>query len=146
MDKKVIDKLIQFGLITNIGVDADKYNDIDDLITKGIITVPGAKTKILELIGTELNVEIESTNETVEPITEVLVTNEPVIDETPESAPIIDEVPESEPVIDETPEVEDVVIDNPVDNDVEIINETIEEEVETLVEDAPKKTKKSKKN
>ena len=51
MDKKIVDKLIQFGLITNIGVDANKYTDVDDLITKGIITVPGAKDKINELLG-----------------------------------------------------------------------------------------------
>lgn len=144
MDKKIVDKLIQFGLITNIGVDADKYTDVDDLIAKGVVTIPGAKEKILELVGKE----IESAVSAVEPITEALNSTEPVIDETPESAPVIDETPATELVIDETPEKEVVISDDPVDNDVEIINETIEEVVETIVEDTdtPKKTKKSKKN
>ena len=64
MDKSIVEKLVKYGLITNIDVDANKYKDIDDLIAKGIITVPGAKTKILEIVGdfiTELEETIETT-------------------------------------------------------------------------------------
>lgn len=139
MDKKVIDKLIQFGLITNIGVEADKYTDIDDLIAKGIVTIPGAKAKIMELIGGDV------VSDVVEHITEVLTTNEPVIDETPESAPVIDETPKSEPVIDETPETEVVISDDPADNVVEIITENVVDDITPEVVE-PTKTKKSKKN
>ena len=52
MDKNIIDKLVKFGLITNINVDASKYKDVDDLIAKGVITIPGAKTKIEQLVST----------------------------------------------------------------------------------------------
>lgn len=68
MDKSIVEKLVKYGLITNIDVDANKYKDIDDLIAKGIITVPGAKTKILEIVGdfiTELEETIETTKATV---------------------------------------------------------------------------------
>ena len=63
MDKKIIDTLVKFGLITNIGIDTDSCSSIDDLINKGIVTIPGAKTKIEELIK-DLEVETE---EIVEP-------------------------------------------------------------------------------
>ena len=66
MDKKIIDTLIKFGLITNIGVNADSYKDVDDLINKGVVTIPGAKTKIDELLK-NLNLEIsEHTEEIVD--------------------------------------------------------------------------------
>jgi hypothetical protein len=68
MDKSIIEKLAKYGFITNIDVDANKYKDIDDLIAKGIITVPGAKTRILEIVGdfiTELEETIETTKATV---------------------------------------------------------------------------------
>jgi uncharacterized protein Veg len=58
MDKNIIDKLIKYGLITNIGIDADKYENVDELINKGIITIPGAKQKILELKGKEVKLHI----------------------------------------------------------------------------------------
>jgi hypothetical protein len=132
MDKRIVDTLIKFGLITNVGVDADKYESIDDLIKKGVVTVPGAKSKIMELLGSDITDTVIS-----DIVTEVLVSDEPVIDETPETETVIDEVPVSEPVIDETPETETVIVDDPVDNDVEIVVEDIE---------TPKKTKKSKKN
>jgi hypothetical protein len=68
MDKSIIEKLAKYGFITNIDVDANKYKNIDDLIAKGIITVPGAKTRILEIVGdfiTELEETIETTKATV---------------------------------------------------------------------------------
>ena len=75
MDKQIIDKLVKFGLITNICVDPDRYTDVDDLINKGIITVPGAKERINELLKDEIIVE-----ETVEPVVEPVI--EPVNDTT----------------------------------------------------------------
>ena len=76
MDKKIVDTLVKFGLITNIGVDASKYKDINDLIAKGIITIPGAENKIKELLG---NYE--------EPVVEVK--EEPVVEVKEESKEII---------------------------------------------------------
>ena len=60
MNKNIIDKLVKYGLITNIEVDADKYESIDDLINKGIITIPGIKQKIIELIGEESEQNVET--------------------------------------------------------------------------------------
>ena len=67
MDKNIINKLIKYGLITNIGIDADKYENIDDLINKGIITIPGAKQRILELISEESEPEVKSVTTVIEP-------------------------------------------------------------------------------
>ena len=68
MDKKIIETLIKFGLITNIGVNPDSYTDIDDLINKGVITIPGAKERIKELIK-DISIEpvesVEDTDNTV---------------------------------------------------------------------------------
>ena len=72
MDKQIVDKLIKFGLITNIGVDAEKYKDIDDLIAKGIITVPGAKDKINELLGEIADVTPETIEDENDDNTQVL--------------------------------------------------------------------------
>ena len=78
MNKDVLDKLVKFGLITNVGVCADKYNSIEDLITSGVITIPGAREKIYELVG-ELESMIDNTIEkTVETIKETHVVEEPV--------------------------------------------------------------------
>ena len=75
MDKQIIDTLIKFGLITNIGVDANAYKDVDDLINKGVVTIPGAKSKIDELLK---NIKIEVVDEkevkVTEPAQEVKVT------------------------------------------------------------------------
>jgi hypothetical protein len=92
MDKKIVDKLIQFGLITNVGVDANKYTDVDDLIAKGIVTVPGAKAKIMELIGDD-SIVIEE-----------LPTEDAVVVETPtEETPTEEEVVVEETTAEEAP-------------------------------------------
>ena len=130
MDKKIVDKLIQFGLITNIGVDANKYTDVDDLITKGIITVPGAKDKINELLGEIADV----TPETIEDENDdnALIPNpEP----NPEPQPINEVLDDNSPVIDETPETVDS----------EIVVEEANDEVSETTEEPVKKTRKSKK-
>ena len=58
MDKKILDKLIRFGLVTNTCVDHTKYKDADDLIVKGVITIPGAKETINRLIK-DINIDIK---------------------------------------------------------------------------------------
>lgn len=143
MNKNVLDVLVKFGLVTNIGVNADDYKDVDDLIAKGVVTIPGAKAKIEELLSkvSNLEPEVEVVDEpavVTEVVTEVLEDNAPVIDETPEiETPLVD-TPADEVPLDETPteEVETVVCDDPAEVEV-----TVVEDVEPV-----KTTKKSKKN
>lgn len=159
MDKQIVDKLIKFGLITNVGVNASDYKDVDDLIAKGIITVPGAKDRINELLR-EM-VDVDATPETIEddnalvfnpehnpepqPINEVLDDNSPVIDETPETEPVIDETPETlEPIVD-TPETIEPIDEKPETVESEIVVEEANDEVSETTEEPVKKTRKSKK-
>ena len=139
MDKRIVDLLTKFGFITNVGIDADKYESVDELIAKGVITIPGSKSKIDELLANVVKSGI--TNE--EPVTETTVVNEvlednaTVIDETPVTdAPLVD-TPEDVTPINEVPdeEVETIVCDNPAEVEVSIV-----EEIETH-----KKSKKTKK-
>ena len=132
MDKKIVDKLIQFGLITNVGVDANKYTDVDDLIAKGIITVPGAKSKIMELIGDD-HIVIEELP--VKEDVDVDVTDTPVIDTPVEEEVVVEEV------------VKDDV--NPEDETTVVESETTKPEVKVepeIIVETPNKSKKSKKN
>lgn len=123
MDKSIIEKLAKYGFITNIDVDANKYKDIDDLIAKGIITVPGAKTRILEIIGdfiTELEETIETTKATIlENVANDAVNND-AVDTKPES---VEETVEA--VNDESVEV--AVNDDPAEAEI-VIEEEIAEE------------------
>ena len=126
MDKNIIDKLIKFGLITNIGIDADKYENVDELINKGIITIPGAKQKILELISEDSELEMEPVATVIEPEKE------------PKAEPVAEPVatviePEKEP------EVEPVT--EPV---ATVIEPEKEPEVEPEVESTPKRKKQTK--
>jgi hypothetical protein len=140
MDKRIVDALIKFGLITNIDVDANQYKDVDELISKGIITVPGARETVQRIVDSFEDAENTIVDEDIvnpEPIIDEVPVTEPVIDETPVSEPIIDEVPVTEPVIDETP-VEEATI-------VEV--ETVVEETanEPIVVEIPKKKRTTKK-
>ena len=63
MDAKIVDLLMKIGLITSIGVKADAYESVDDLISKGIVTIPGAKEHILDIIK-----DIEPSEETIEEV------------------------------------------------------------------------------
>lgn len=120
MDKSIVDKLVKYGFITNIDVDANKYKDIDDLIAKGIITIPGAKTKILEIVGdfiTELEETIETTKATV---------LENIVNESEDTKPEpIEEVVET---VDDEEVVEVAVSEDPAD--VEVVEEEITEDEE----------------
>lgn len=129
MDQKIVDKLIQFGLITNIGVDANKYTDVDDLIAKGIVTVPGAKAKIMELIGDD----------------HIVVEEVPVKDDVVVDTPAEAEITEEDVVVEEV--VKDDV--NPEDETTVVESETTKPEVKVeseIIVETPNKSKKSKKN
>lgn len=119
MDKSIVEKLVKYGLITNIDVDANKYKDIDDLIAKGIITVPGAKTKILEIVG-DFITELEETIETTKATVLENVANE---SEDTKPEPIEENV---ETVNDEPTEV--VVNEDPAEAEIVIEEEIAEEE------------------
>ena len=133
MDKSIVEKLVQFGLITNIDVDAEKYDSVDDLIAQGVITIPGIKNKILEIIGDE-------TESTLEPINDTIITDAPIVDEAPESEVEVNEVTTSEIVVDEAPESEVEVETTEVESDA------TSEDMEETSDESSKKSKKSKKN
>lgn len=137
MDKRVFDEIFKNGFITTVGVKAEDYNSVEDLIANGIITMPGAMEKINEIL-TELDVELVVDDETPTPptIVEDLNNPAPVIDETPASpTPLVDTPDDEAPLVDTPTEIETVISDDPTDVDV-----TIVEEIETS-----KKTRKSKK-
>lgn len=140
MDKKIVDKLIQFGLITNVGVDATKYTGVDDLIAKGIITIPGAKTKIMELIGDDSIVVDVVEGLPVEAEVEDAVVDAPVVETPTEAEVVVEEAAE-----DATPEtvvVEEVAGTDIVEEDV-VVEETTDEDAPAKAE---KKSGKSSKN
>ena len=83
MDKNIIDALVKFGLITNIGVDADMFKDVDELIERGIITIPGAKDALTRIIG-----EINPVDE--KPVVEEPVVVEEVKEETKVEEPVVE--------------------------------------------------------
>lgn len=94
MDKKIIDKLIQLGLITNTGIDASKYEDVDDLIKKGLITVVDAKSLIEKALAEVAEIKINTPD--VEPVEAKIV--EPTTEPEPEIEvvePVVESQPES---------------------------------------------------
>ena len=91
MDAKIIKALQNAGLITNVGVNPDKYKTPEDLLKSGIITVGGARAKlaaIMEKFGVVEETVEPIVEETVEPPAEIIVdeVEEPVqIQETKKS-------------------------------------------------------------
>lgn len=140
MDKTIIDKLVKFGLITNIGVNANDYKDVDDLINKGIITIPGAKAKIAELLN-PINpplILVEKTDDESQVVDNIVLTTKPVMEPTP---PVAEHTP--------VPVVDDVVNNNDVVDSTSDTNESpivVEEIVEEIVEETVETTKRTKKN
>lgn len=133
MDKTIIDKLIKFGLITNVGINADNYQDVDDLIKKGIITVPGAKDRIIKLFADESNSVIDNKEIIVE---EKIIKTEEVTDI-------------KQPIIEETKD-EHIIEEQKTNDEVKILeNNKVEDKTEDKVEDKTEtkiiETKKSKK-
>lgn len=127
MDKHIIDKLVRFGLITNVGIDASKYKDVDDLIAKGIITIPGAKSKIAELLN---------------PVNPPLI----LVEETTEETPAADNITNVNESVDNTAEpventkVTETVVEAASITEPEIV---VEETVEETEEVNKKKSKKA---
>ena len=133
MDKQIIDTLIKFGLITNIGVDANAYKDVDDLINKGVVTIPGAKSKINELLK---NIKIEVVDE---PAQEVKVT------ETVQEVKVIEPVQEvkvTEPVqeVKVTESEQEVKVTEP-DKEIEVIVEEATDVTVSTTKNAKKQNK-----
>ena len=150
MDKHIIDKLVNFGLITNVGVDANKYTDVDDLIANGIITVPGAMDKINELLGeiaavTPETIEDENDDNTLVPNPEPHPINEVINEVLDDKSPVIDETPEPIEPIAETPETIEPIDETPENVESEIVVEEANDEVSETTEEPVKKTRKSKK-
>jgi hypothetical protein len=139
MDKKIVDKLIQFGLITNVGVDANKYTDVDDLIAKGIVTVPGAKTKIMELIGDD-GIVIEEL-----PTEDAVVVETPTEEASAVDTPTEEEVTEPEVVVEEVTEevTKEEIVEEATEPEVVVEEATVSEETPAKSE---KKASKSTKN
>ena len=141
MDKRILDVLAKFGLITNTRVDHEKYTDVDDLINKGVITIPGAKSKIMELLeksGME-TIEISNDETTVNPETIVEIKEDEIVEvtEIDETGVPTEEIVDAVEVIEETPVEETVTEEVPVE-------EVVETTEETPVEETPKKKKSTK--
>lgn len=138
MDKKELDLLKKYGLVTDTNVKAENYKSIDDLINKGVITIPGVKERIEKLLNDSMNIlHTESDNaikeimEPIKPIFDTSITLNPI-----EEKSIKIETPE------ETEPTATVVTENPEEKPVEVVTEDVEiVEVETT-----KKSKKTKKS
>lgn len=140
MDKHVIVELMKKGLIT-MNVDASKYESIDDLINKGVITIPGAKQTIMEIINKLDNViePIVVQPEVIDAtITETIIEdNDNIITDSPEDVVPIEETPTSEEVIIDTPTEETPIDETPTSEEPTVIEEVVEEV-------KPKKTRTKK--
>ena len=117
MDKRILDVLIKFGLVTNTCVDPEKYADVDDLINKGVVTVPGAKSKIMELLEKSDIETIVVTKDVTEPLPETVVEvkEEEVVEvtEVDETEAPAEEVVETVEIVEETPVEETVTEEAP---------------------------------
>ena len=143
MDKRILDVLIKFGLVTNTCVEPEKYVDVDDLINKGVVTVPGAKSKIMELLE-KSNIEATVITEDVKmplPETVVEVKEDEIVEvtEVDETEAPAEEIVDAVKIVEETPVEETVTEEAPAEEVVETPTK------ETPVEEAPKKKKSTKK-
>lgn len=143
MDKKILDVLAKFGLVTNTCVDPNKYTDVDDLINKGVVTIPGAKSKIMELLE-KSNIEATTMTEDVKmplPETIVEIKEDEIVEvtEVDETKAPAEEIVETVEIVEETPVEEAVTEEVPVE-------EVVETPEETPVEETPKKKKSTKKS
>ena len=144
MDKNIVEILYKNGYLT-APVNADLYKDINELIEKGFITIPGAKNKIMELLS-NMNVETITSDEDIEdtkttlPDTVVEVKEDEIVEvtEVDETEAPAEEIVDAVKVVEETP-VEEVVTE---EVPAEEVAETTEE---VPVEEAPKKKKSTKK-
>jgi hypothetical protein len=118
MDSKLIDALVKIGLITNIGIDAANFNSIDDLLDKGIITVPCSKENILKLLNMP----------------------EPTVEE-----PVQVEEKEVETVVEEQTQTEEKEVETVVEEQVQVEEKEVETVVEepAVVSKKKKQTNKA---
>lgn len=115
MDSKIIDALVKFGIITSIGIDASKYDSVDDLINKGVVTIPGIKDRIIEILkdveiedfDSEIIPEPVKEEKIIEPITDTVETQpkEHTVEPEPKE-PIVEPQPVVEPIVETEPVVE----------------------------------------
>lgn len=112
MDKKVLDILYSKGYLTTY-VDAEKYENVDDLITTGLITIPGAREDIYKLLATSVEDKliVIDVDETL--IDKEIIQESDIVDFTQENT--IEEVETEietsnvEEIIEETPVVEEPI-------------------------------------
>ena len=147
MDKRILDVLIKFGLVTNTGIDPNKYKDVDDLINKGVVTIPGAKSKIIELLE-KANIEATVVNKDVKiplPETIVEVKEDDIVEvtEVDETDAPTEEIVDAVEVVEEAP-VEETVAEETVTEEAPV-EEVVNTTEEAPVEEAPKKKKSTKK-
>lgn len=98
--KKIVEKLADMGLITYMGVEANKFKTVDELIDSGVITATIDRNKIYEIIGEQTpNVvdivepiktepiveEVEVVEEPKEEVAEIVVDEESVVEEKPKT-------------------------------------------------------------
>lgn len=114
--KKIVEKLADMGLITYMGVEANKFKTVDELIDSGVITATIDRNKIYEIIGEQTPKVVE----VVEPIK-----TEPIVEEVVEET-IVEESVVEEPIVEE---VAEIVVDE-----------------ESVVEEKPKTKKSNKKS
>ena len=131
MDIRIIDALKSANLITTVVVNENDYNSVDDLIAKGIITIPGAKSLADKIIAS-LNITEDGDTLIVEDVVNPTpaieeTSTEEAIEETPVSEPVIDETIVTEPVIDETSTEEAAVVEEVVETTETPIEETVTE-------------------
>ena len=132
MDAKIVDLLMKIGLITSIGVKADAYESVDDLISKGIVTIPGAKEHILDIIK-----DIEPSEETIEEVNSTKT--EPTVIE-----PTVIEPTVIEPTVIEPTEIKPAETELKNEDNTVVIEPAVIEPVEEVKEPV-KKVKKSNK-
>ena len=139
MNKKELDLLKKYGLITDTNVKAENYKSIDDLINKGVITIPGVKERIEKLINDSINTLYTETSNAIKEIMEPV---KPIFNSSIELNPIEEKSKRKENV--EETEVVQVVeeefkaveveteVENPSEKPVEVVTEDVEiVEVET---------------
>lgn len=76
MDQKVFDELMNRGIITNVGLDSENYEDVADLQNKGLATAIGAVEEYNDIVNGD------STEEPVE-----TPDNDIVVDEGTDATP-----------------------------------------------------------
>lgn len=122
--KKIVEKLSDMGLITYMGVDTDKFKNVEELIDSGVITAIIDRNKLYEIIG---QTPVET------PIVEEPKVLKPTIEESIVTAVSVTAV--TEDTVSET--INDIVVDE---------ESTTEPMEEPAVEEKPKTKKTNKKS